>query len=179
MIPAISGRFFLPGLALLLLLALPPAVPAQTVRVKDWNKEGDTLEGALGLHYGKLGGNGLSLRLPVTWYLYLQLGGGVWHTESDQKHNLGVQLDYILRQDAHLRLYVAGGVGYFYHREKVGQSAGVDQWDKDEDYYVGGGVGLEYLLGPRVAVQGEFDFIHDSDKGEVKVYPQVGIHYYW
>ncbi len=158
-------------LLLLLVLLAVPAGPslAQQAAARDWNRAGDTLEGAIGLHYGKLGGNGLSFRLPVRWYLYLQMGGGIWHTTDDQKHNLGVQLNYLLRQDDRLRLYIGGGVGYFYHREKVGSSAGQDLWHKVQDWNTGAGVGL----------QGELDFVHTSDKGEIKVSPQVGVHYYW
>lgn len=166
------------ALALLTMFSTTAAV-AQDPAVRDWNKMGDTLEGAIGLHYGKLGGNGLSFRWPLRWYLYTQVGGGIWHTTDDQKHNLGLQLNYILRQDAHLRLFLGAGVGYFYHREKVGTEAGRDLWHKTKDWNTGAGVGIEYLLGPRVAVQGELDFVHEGSDGEIKVSPQVGIHYYW
>ena len=37
---------------------------AQDGGVRDWNDSVDTLEGGIGLHYGKLGGHGLSFRLP-------------------------------------------------------------------------------------------------------------------
>lgn len=166
------------GLLLAILLFTFP-LDAAAQQAKDWNKTGDVLEGAVGLHYGKLGGNGLSFRLPLRWYLYLQIGGGIWHAEDDQKHNLGAQLDYILRQDAHLRLYLAAGLGYFYHREMVTGVSGSKGWEKDEDWNSGAGVGIEYLLGQRVALQGELDFVRESGSGNVKIAPQVGLHYYW
>lgn len=166
--------------ALLTLSVLSPGLSrAQDPATRDWNKMGDTLEGAIGLHYGKLGGNGLSFRWPLRWYLYTQIGGGIWHATDDQKHNLGLQLNFILRQDDRVRLYLGGGVGYFYHREKVGTSGGQDLWHKTEDWNTGAGVGLEYLIGPRVALQAELDFVHQSQNDEIKVSPQFGIHYYW
>ncbi len=167
-------------LAFLLALGLAGAAQAQGDGGKDWNRLGDTMEGALGLHYGKLGGNGLSFRYPLRWYLYVQAAGGIWHSEEDQKHNLGFQINYILRQDSQARLYLAAGLGYFYHREKVGTGEnGQDLWSKSKDWNTGAGVGVEYLLGTRVALQGELDFVHEGDDGDVKVAPQVGIHYYW
>lgn len=161
------------------LVALPVDSRAQNHAQRDWNQAGDTLEGGIGLHYGNLGGTGLSFRVPVRWYLYLQGGGGIWHTSDDQKHNLGGQLNFILRQDALRRLYLSGGVGYFYHREKVGTSAGADVWEKSENWNVGAGVGIEYLIGSRVALQGELDFVREGEDGDVKVSPQVGLHFYW
>ena len=165
------------ALSLILLLALPAT--AQDRQDKDWNKMGDTLEGAIGLHYGNLGGNGLSFRYPLRWYLYFQAAGGIWHSGDDQKHNMGAQINYILRQDAHLRLYLSAGLGYFYHREKVGESAGADLWEKSKNWNIGTGVGMEYLLAPRVGLQAELDFVHEGEDGDVKVSPQLGLHFYW
>ena len=182
-----SMRFFfrrgwLPAaltLASLIFLIIPGICLAQTPSIRDWNKTGDTLEGAIGLHYGKLAGNGLSFRFPMTWYLYLQLGGGIWHTQDDQKHNMGAEINFILRQDSRLRLYLAGGVGYFYHRELASSSGDVETWTLEEIWNSGGGVGVEYLIWPRIAAQGELDFVYESDDEEVKVALQLGIHYYW
>lgn len=165
------------ALAAMVMLGLPAV--AQDGQAKDWNKTGDTLESAIGLHYGNLGGNGLSFRYPLRWYLYVQAAGGIWHSDDDQKHNLGAQINYILRQDAHLRLYLAAGLGYFYHREKVGESGGTDLWEKSRNWNTGAGVGIEYLLAPRVGLQGELDFVHEGEDGDVKVSPQLGIHFYW
>jgi hypothetical protein len=168
------------GLALLLVLLVGDKVFAQQGDVRDWNRETDTMEGALGLHWGKLGGNGLSFRYPLQWYLYVQGAGGIWHSGDDQKHNLGFQINFLLRQDAHTRLYLGAGLGYFYHREKLGVTDdGKDIWDKDKNWNTGAGVGMEYLLAPRVAVQGELDFVHEGDSGDIKVSPQLGLHYYW
>ena len=174
-----GGLLCCAGALVLLMLGSGPAL-AQEYSARDWNRQGDTMEGALGLHWGKLGGNGLSFRYPLRWYLYLQGAGGIWHSEDDQKHNLGLQLNYILRQDSQVRLYLGLGLGYFYHRERVAVTdEGREVWDKDRNWNTGAGVGMEYLLGPRLAIQGELDFVHESSNENIKVSPQVGLHYYW
>jgi len=166
-------------LSFTLAVFLPGILWAQDSSTKDWNHLKDTMKSAIGLHYGKLAGNGVSFRFPVRWWLYAQVGGGIWHVSDDQKHNVGFELNYILRQDDRLRLYLGAGMGYFYHRELVSDEGDDEIWNKNKDWNVGGGVGLEYLLGTRWAVQGELDFVHIGDSGDIKVAPQAGIHYYW
>lgn len=141
----------------------------------DWNRAGDTLEGALGLHLGNVGGNGLSFRVPLKWFLYLQAAGGIWNDRDDRLHNLGLQLHYLLRQDDRVRLYLAGGVGNFYHKEK----SGPDTWDVSDHWNTGAGVGLEFLQGVRWSWLAELDFVHEGEDGQTRVFPQVGIYYYW
>ncbi len=165
--------------ALTILLLLPISSWAQTSKIPDWNNQSDPMKSAIGLHYGKLAGHGLSFRVPLTWWLYAQVGGGIWHTTESERHNLGFELNYILRQDDKLRLYLGAGVGYFYHREMEGHSGGSEIWTKSKDANIGAGVGLEYLMGTRWALQGELDFVHTGENGDIKVAPQVGIHYYW
>jgi len=172
----------LPGaLAALTCLALigPAMVHAQERTAPDWNNTSDPLQGGIGLQYGQLGGNGLSFRLPLRWWLYFQVAGGVWHTSDDRHHNVGVNLNYILRQDQRLRVFVNGGVGYFYHKEKVGSVSDQDTYELDENWNAGGGVGIEYLQGKRWSWKIEADFAHLGDSGDIKVVPQVGISYYW
>lgn len=166
-------------LAFALLLLLPTICSAQGSTAPDWNNQQDVMKSAIGLHYGKLAGHGLSFRFPLTWWLYAQVGGGIWHTSEDEKHNLGFELNYILRQDDKLRLFVGAGLGYFYHREMIDNSGDTETWTRSKDVNVGVGVGIEYLLGTRWAVQGELDFVHTGENGDIKVAPQVGIHYYW
>jgi hypothetical protein len=166
-------------LAVAVLILWPSFSQAQSAKVRDWNNQQDLMQSAIGLHYGQLAGHGLSFRFPLTWYLYAQVGGGIWHTSEDEKHNLGFELNYILRQDDKLRLFLGAGAGYFYHREMVDNSGDSEIWNKSQDWNVGAGVGIEYLLGVRWAVQGELDFVHTGENGDIKVAPQVGIHYYW
>ena len=163
------------GLALLLIAAAAPAQDA----VPDWNDTADPLQAAIGLHYGKIGGHGLAFRLPLKWWLYLQAAGGLWHTTDREQHNLGGELNYILRQDRTLRLYLAAGGGWFYDYEKTGNVGGVDVWEEDSHWNYGFGVGIELLRGRRFAIQLEGNFMHNGDTGETKVTPQAGIYYYW
>lgn len=168
-------------LVVVLLMAafLSSTAVAQYAGPSDWNKTGDTLEGALGVHFGKLGGHGLAFRYPLKWYLYLQVAGGVWHTTDHKQHNTGFQLDYILRQDQRVRLYVTGGAAYFYDKQQKKAADHSVFWDLDAAWNVGGGVGLEYLKGDRWSLQFEADFAHDGNHEETKLVPQVGIYYYW
>jgi hypothetical protein len=131
---------------------------AQGGSVPDWNDSVDTLEGGIGLHYGKIGGHGLSFRLPIEWWLYFQVSGGIWHTSDHKQHNIGFQLNYLLRQDQRVRIFLAA---------------------KDKNWNVGAGVGLEYLMGRRWSLQIEGDFAYHGDSGDIKVIPQAGIYYYW
>jgi hypothetical protein len=165
--------------ALVLLAAALAATPETASAQRDWNRMDDTLEGAVGLHYGKLGGHGLSFRVPLEWWLYLQASGGIWHTDDKKKHNIGAELNYLLRQDDRVRIYVAGGVSYFYRRELVGSGPGGDQFETRKDWNVGAGVGLEILQGSRWSWMVEADFVHDGRTDDIKVAPQAGIYFYW
>jgi hypothetical protein len=146
---------------------------AQTVR--DWNDTGDPLQGALGLHYGKIGGHGLAFRLPLRWWLYFQVAGGLWHTQDQKQHNYGFNLNYVLRQDQTLRLFVGGGAAYFYDDEKNDQGV----WNKETNWNWGAGVGIEILQGRRWSWKLEGDFIRHGNSGDIKITPQVGVFYYW
>lgn len=158
---------------------VPPAQAAARSDGRDWNRGGDTLGGAVGLHMGKIGGTGLAFRLPLEWFLYAQVAGGIWHTGDDQRHNLGLQLHYLLRQDSRLRLFTAVGTAFYYHREKTGEVPGGDLHVADTDWNYGAGIGIEVLQGPRWAWLLEFDFVHEERTGDTTVSPQVGLSYYW
>ncbi len=162
---------------LLLLAALPAA--AQSGDKPDWNNQYDTLTNAMGLHMGEVGGNGISFRFPMRWYLYLQVTGGIWYTDTDKKHNLGVELNYLLRQDDRLRLFLSTGLANFYHKEVVGETDAGRIWHEDNNLNLGAGVGLEYLLGPRWSGKVELDFAHTEDDGNITVIPQAGLYFYW
>ena len=148
---------------------------AQEGSVPDWNDSVDTLEGGIGLHYGILGGHGLAFRLPLQWWLYFQVAGGILHTSDHKQHNVGFQLNYLLRQDQRLRIYLSAGTAYFYDDEM----READVWVKETNWNYGAGVGLEYLMGKRWSLQAEGDFAHHGDSGDIKVIGQAGIYYYW
>jgi hypothetical protein len=172
----------IPTFALAVLVALATVSPAQAaVRGdgRDWNRGGDTLAGAVGLHIGKIGGTGLAFRVPLQWFLYAQVAGGIWHTGDDRRHNLGLQLQYLLRQDSRLRLFTAVGTAFYYHRQKTGEGPGGDDFVADTDWNYGAGIGIEVLQGPRWAWLLEFDFVHEERTGDTTVSPQVGLSYYW
>ena len=156
-----------------------PAQAAPRADGRDWNREGDTMGGAVGLHYGKIGGTGLAFRVPLKWFLYAQVAGGVWNTSDDQRHNVGVQLQYLLRQDARMRLFTGVGVASYYHREKTGTGPDGDIFTEESDWNYGGGVGVEILQGTRWAWLVELDFVHEERTGNTTVSPQAGISYYW
>lgn len=180
--PAPSARRVPVALAALVLLAVAAAAPAPAAARgdgRDWNRSGDTLAGAVGLHIGKIGGTGLAFRLPVEWFLYAQVAGGIWHSGDNQRHNLGLQLQYLLRQDSRLRLFTAVGTAFYYRREKLGTGPAGDVFAADTDWNFGAGVGIEVLQGPRWAWLLEFDFVHEERTGDTTVSPQAGISYYW
>jgi len=152
---------------------------AQDASVRDWNNTGDPLLGGVGLHYGQIGGHGLSFRMPLRWWLYFQVAGGVWHTSDKQQHNVGFNLNYILRQDQRTRIFISAGTAYFYRKEDLGNVGGQETYDLETNWNLGGGVGIEYLQGRRWAWKIEADFAHLGKSGDIKVVPQAGIAYYW
>ncbi|MBU8869881.1 MAG: hypothetical protein KOO60_03290 [Gemmatimonadales bacterium] len=148
---------------------------AQDLSGLDWNQTEDTLASAAGLHYGHMGGQGLAFNVPLKWYLYLQGSGGIWHGNDDKRHNLGASLHYILRQDQRIRLYLTSGLGYFYHSEVL---VGGD-WETEKNWNSGAGIGIEYLQGKRWSWQFDLAFVREGEDGDIKLFPQVGLFYYW
>ena len=174
-------RRFLCAVVLLTAGVLGPAAPAraQESSTSDWNNTADPLLGAIGLHYGQVGGHGLAFRAPLRWWLYVQVVGGVWHTSDHQQHNLGFNLNYILRQDQRVRVFINAGTAYFYDKERVGTTSAGEVHDLDKNWNLGGGVGIEYLQGRRWSWKLEANFAHLGKSGDIKVVPQAGIAYYW
>ncbi len=158
------------------LLAVTPA--AQAAR-PDWNRLDDPMQGGIGLHAGKIGGTGLAFKWPLWWWLQVQTAGAVWNTDGNQRHNIGLQLQYLLRQDPRQRLYLVGGFGYYAHRERHTDDAGLETWRRDIDRNTGFGVGIERLLSERVSLQVDLAFTYQDDKDSVTVWPQLGLFFYW
>ncbi len=145
----------------------------------DWNRGDDPMLDAVGLHAGKIGGVGLAFKFPLQWWLYGQAAGGIWHTGGDRRHNLGFELQYILRQDSKVRVYFGAGLGYFYHREETSLPDGSSVNTTSKNWNAGFGVGLELLRGERWSFQIEGDFTHESDDDSFIFFPQAGIFYYF
>jgi hypothetical protein len=164
-----TNRRFLSILLVAGLILISPSLgSAQDTSGLDWNQPVDTMASALGVHYGQFGGQGLAFNVPLKWYLYFQGAGGVWHVNDDKRHNLGASLHYILRQDQR------AGLGYYYHKELMD-----GLWDIEENWNTGGGIGIEYLQGKRWSWQLDLAFVHESEDGDIKLFPQAGLFYYW
>ena len=145
----------------------------------DWNRVDDPLQGGIGLHAGKIGGTGLAFKWPLRWFLQAQLAGGIWNTADDKRHNLGVGLQYLLRQDPRLRLFLLTGYGTTYHKEKQRLETGEEVWSTDTTWNAGFGGGIAYLLGDRWAVQVDADFTYRDEHDSVTLWPQAGLFFYW
>jgi opacity protein-like surface antigen len=164
--------------ALALVLTVPAlATPAAAQR--DWNRTDDPLKESLGLHAGKIGGVGLAYKYPIRWWFYLQLAGGIWHTSDDKRHNVGGELQYVLRQDDRLRLFAAVGAGYFYHKEYEDGPGDTRTASVKDHWNTGFGIGVEYLKTDRIALQLEGDFTHEGDDDDVIFLPQVAVFLYF
>ncbi len=177
----LAGRFLLLALllAIVTLAGLALMAGSASAQVRDWNRLDDPMQAALGLHAGKIGGTGLAYKYPALWWLNLQVAGGIWHAGDDDRHNLGFETQMTLRQDARLRLFAAAGLGYYYHRERGQDEAGVETSDTSDSWFGGFGVGVEYLRWERMSIQVEVDFTHDSEDGDFILFPQGGLFFYF
>lgn len=162
------------GLAIALALLLQAPASA----TPDWNRLDDPLVSGVGLHVGKIGGTGLAFKYPPVWFLQFQAAGGLWHTTNHQRHNLGLEAHYLLRQDPRWRFFLLAGLGYSNHRERVEDASG-HHWNDNPNWNSGFGVGLEYLKGDRWSVQVDLDFTYQDDDSSITVWPQAGLFFYW
>ncbi|MFO7653166.1 MAG: hypothetical protein R6X25_05015 [Candidatus Krumholzibacteriia bacterium] len=150
-------------------------VAATPIAARDWNRTQDPMQGGIGVHAGKIGGTGLSIKVPLQWWLYVQGTGAVWNTSDHRRHNLGVEGQYLLRQDRTMRLFLAAGLSRYYHRERHD-----DRPDEVAEHWnYGFGVGTEFLAGERWSFQVELDFTHEGDDDDFLLFPQVGFFFYW
>ena len=138
--------------------------------VRDWNRTDDPLYESIGLHGGMASGFGLSYKFPVKWWLYGQVTGGIWNTKENKRSNLGLEIQYILRQTGRDRIFLDAGSTYFYHK---------DNGQVKDHMNAGFGVGIERLYGERVSVQLQVDFIYQGNEESMMLFPQVGMYYYF
>jgi len=165
-IPGRPGRWLAAALLTVAFTAGAVAAPP------DWNQPDDPLVGALGLHAGKIGGTGLAFRGPLAvWYLQWQVAGGIWNTGDDKRHDVGLEIDFLLRQDPRLRLFLAGGVGYYYHKHRQDRVDGTPGWDTDKTVNAGFGVGVEYLLSSRWSLKIDADFTYEGADDAIILWP--------
>ena len=78
-----------------------------------------------------------------------------------------------------MRIYLGGGLAYFYDKERVENTPQRDVWEKSANWNTGLGVGLEVLQGRRWSWQVEADFAHLGKSGDITIVPQVGVYFYW
>lgn len=165
---------------LLFCVVLPIVHGGSAWAVRDWNRVDDPMQGAVGLHLGEIGGYGLAYRYPAVWWLYFQAAGAIWNTEDNKRHNVGLMLMYLLRQDSRLRIYTGGGAGYFYHKERQGENPdGSTRWTTSTHWNYGFGVGVEWLQGGRLSFQVDGNFTYQGDSEDIIFLPQVGVFYYF
>lgn len=164
---------------LLAALLLVFGAPLGTAAAPDWNRLDDPLVGGIGLHAGRIGGTGLAFKWPLWWWLQLQAAGGIWNTDNNQRHNVGFEMQYLLRQDPRLRLYLLTGYGYYSHRERGRHGDGREFWDRRTSWNTGFGVGIERLMGERWSLKTDLSFTYRDDKQSTTLWPQVGLFYYW
>jgi len=159
------------SLALLLgAVILTTLTAGASAQDRDWNRIDDPMYEAIGLHLGLSSGAGLSYKFPIQWWLYGQATGGIWNKRHDKRHNLGFELQYILRQSGRDRVYLGAGIGHYYHN---------DNGRIKDHVNTGFGVGLERLYWERAAVQAEVDFLYQGDEDSVILFPQVGVYFYF
>jgi len=144
---------------------------ASVAQLPDWNADdNDPMLEAIGLHTGYSGGFGLSYKFPVKWWLYCQLAGGIWNTNDHQRNNLGLSVQYVLRQEGEMKIFIAGSAAHFHHKDN---GITKSHWNR------GFGVGAERLIGQRTAVQAELAFTHRGNKDTIMLFPQVGLNFYF
>jgi hypothetical protein len=156
----------------MLLAASAPAAP-------DWNRLDDPMQGGIGLHAGKIGGTGLAFKWPLKWFLQFQVAGGIWRSSTTRWGNIGFELQYILRQDPKLRLYLLTGLGFYNDQDRKRNEAGQEYWANDKQWNTGFGVGAERLLGERFAFKLDVDFTYGDKDESITVWPQAGLLFYW
>lgn len=142
-----------------------------TAEVRDWNQQEDPLFEAIGVHGGMSAGFGLSYKFPIQHWLYGQATGAIWNHKENKWHNLGIELEYILRQAGRDKLYLDAGIAYYYNKDEGGEA--------EKTFNSGFGVGLERLMGERWSTQLQLDFTYWDAEDSLMLFPQLGFYYYF
>jgi hypothetical protein len=164
-------RVILEGMLAGSLWLLLVAAPARAQSYYDWNQVGDPYVAAIGLQAGWSTGTGLSVRWPLLPQTMMSATGGIWRKDKSTDWNLGVELNLVLRQEGRIRLY-AGPALAVIHDGKGGA-------DGDQHWNGSLGVGIEYLLMPRLALKVDLGFVYRSSTDDILPLPQGGLYFYF
>ncbi len=159
-------RLFL-GLLCTFALALGSPAAAQEAS-GSWNQDYDPHVGAVGLSAGMSSGTGLAFRWPAFPQVMMSLAGGAWGNSDDLAWNLGVEAHYVLRQVGRIR-FLTGPAFAIYSDDRDGES----------NKNISIGVGVEYLLRPRLSTKIDLGFTYLSDRDAVYPLPQLSMFFYF
>jgi hypothetical protein len=153
--------------ALLLSSCLVASAAAQEDR-GSWNQDYDPHVVAIGLAAGMSSGTGLAIRWPAFPQVMMSLTGGALGISDDLAWNVGIEAHYVLRQVGRLR-FLAGPAFAIYSDDTDGES------NKNASL----GVGIEYLVRPRLSAKIDLGFTYLSDRQAVYPLPQAGLYLYF
>ncbi len=137
-----------------------------------WNEPEDPYVAAIGLAGGASSGAGLAVRWPGLSQTMLGVAGGVWSQDGDVDWNVGLEVNWILRQANRLRIFVGPSAAFF-------SDDNGDNTEEDVDLNIAVGVGIEYLMRPRFSVKFDVGFTYLGDDGDVFPLPQLGVFFYF
>lgn len=160
------NRWF--GLVLVALLASQPAPSQAQGAARNWNQSHDPYVAAIGLAAGLTSGSGLAVRWPALPQTMMSVAGGVWGGSDDLAWNVGVEAHFVLRQAGGMR-FLAGPAVAMYS----------DDEDDEANVNTSVGIGLEYLLRPRIALKFDVGFTYLSDGDKVYPLPQAAFFFYF
>ncbi|MBM3328606.1 MAG: hypothetical protein FJY67_03915 [Calditrichaeota bacterium] len=166
----------LTGLIALAALAIASPVKAQAFD--------DELNTGFGFSFGRLCGNGFSIRhLRAEGWGYQS--GGIYFRNSERTYaSLGGQALYTLNRTDATALYLLAGLAYnysrsdeSYHNDTVKGSQYELVRTRDEGVAIGAGLGLAFHWRNWERLWGSVDLALAAYKDDVLPYPQFGIHY--
>ncbi|HKI83026.1 MAG TPA: hypothetical protein VKA63_01720 [Candidatus Krumholzibacteria bacterium] len=145
--------------------------PARAQSYYDWNQAGDPYIAAIGLQAGWATGSGLSVRWPLLPQTMMSVTGGIWRNDKSTDWNLGAELHLVLRQEGRVRLYAGPALAIIHDGE--GGAEGDQHWNASI------GVGVEYLLMPRLALKADLGFVYRRSHDDILPLPQGGLYFYF
>ncbi len=148
--------------------ALATPACAQDEARGSWNQDYDPHVGAVGLSAGMSSGTRPAFRWPAFPQVMMSLAGGAWGSSDDLAWNVGIEAHYILRQVERIR-FLTGPAFAFYSDDSDGES--------NKNFSLG--IGIEYLLRPRLSTKIDLGFTYLSDKDSVYPLPQASVFFYF